>query len=81
MVVRPACQPGSPCLECEHAYGFPAGFNDVRPPGLFREAGQGHAQRIADEIELSRSQLQERYGTELDGARVRPQVVEGNQPD
>lgn len=80
MVIRPAREPGSPCLEREHANSCPAGLNDIRPPGLVREPGQSHAQRIAHEFELSRCQFQEGHRTELDGARVRSQVVEGNEP-
>ena len=81
IVIGPAREPGSPQLERQHTNRCPVGFNDVRPPGLVREAGQRHAQRIAHEVELSRCQLQEGDCTELDGARVRPQVVEGNEPD
>ena len=81
VVVRPACQPGSPCLEGQHANRLTACLDDVRPPGLLREAGQCHAQRIAHKFELPRCQFQQGYRTELDGARVRPQVVQCDEPD
>ena len=80
MVLRPARETGSPCLEGQHANRFSAGLNDVGPPRLLREASQCHAQRIAHKIELARSQFQEGHRTQLDGAGVRSQVVEGNEP-
>jgi hypothetical protein len=81
IVIGPAREPGSSCLERQHANRCSAGLNDIRPPGLVREAGQRHAQRIAHKVELPRCQLEEGHCTELDGARVRSQVVEGNEPD
>ena len=81
MVVRPACKAGSSCLKGQHANRLPAGLDDIRPPGVLREASQRHAQRIAHEIELPWCQFQQGHRTELDGARVRPQVVEGDEPD
>jgi hypothetical protein len=81
MVIRPAREPGSPGLERQYANCCPGRFNDVRPPGAVREAGQGHAERVAHKVKLPWSQLQEGHRPELDGARVRPQVVEGNEPD
>lgn len=81
VVVGPAGKPGSPCLQGQDANSFPAGLDDVRAPRLLRKAGQCHAQRVAHEIELSRCQFQQGHRTELYGARVRPQVVEGDEPD
>ena len=81
MVIRPAGQPGSPRLQGKHPDCFPAGFNDIRPPGLFRQTGQCHAQRITDKYELSRCQFQESDCPQVDGACIRPQIVQGNEPD
>jgi len=81
VVVRPPCEAGGPCLEGQHANRLPAGLDDIRPPGLLREAGQCHPQRIAHEIKLPRCQFQQGHRAELDCARIRPQVVEGNEPD
>ena len=81
MVVRPTCEPGRPGLQREDPHRVAPGFDDIRPPGLFGQAGQSHAQRIAYELELARYELQQGDGAQLDGAGVRSEVVQGNEPD
>lgn len=81
MVIRPAGQAGRPCLQRQHPDGFPCRFDHIRPARLLRQAGQGHPQRIAGKCELPGCQLQEGDGSQLDGARIRFQVVQGNEPD
>ena len=81
VVIGPAGQPGSACLQRQHPNRLTCRFDHIRPPGLFRQTGQCHAQRVANKDELPRGQFQERDGPQLDGARIRFQVVQGDQPD